>query len=340
MIVGVEADGFPAATGEHRERRRRRSGPTAVDAGRDRRAVGRDVDRARERVGATRARRRCAPEADAYLAVDRDRQAEARLVVGVVADEVDPARSPHERHRARRTQRTPRVQSNLLRGGTLGRRKRPEEDQWADACRTRSSWPRASWGVLRDDRKLMVLPLLSRPGDARGRARVLRARRADRRQRRGDSSKPIAWVLGAIGYLAITYVLVFFNAALVWAADKRLRGETVTIGEAVHAAGARAHVLLPWAVLSATVSIVLRAIEERAGIIGRIVGSLIGLAWSLVTFLVLPVLVDRAGRADPGGQALGRAVQAHVGREHDGQRRHRDRGAGRHPGRRDPVHVC
>jgi Family of unknown function (DUF6159) len=59
----------------------------------------------------------------------------------------------------------------------------------------------------------------------------------------------------------------------------------------VHAAGARAHVLLPWAVLSATVSLVLRAIEERSGIVGRIVGSLIGLAWALVTFLVLPVLV-------------------------------------------------
>jgi hypothetical protein len=44
-------------------------------------------------------------------------------------------------------------------------------------------------------------------------------------------------------------------------------------------------------VLSATVSLVLRAIEERSGIAGRIVGSLIGLAWALVTFLVLPVLV-------------------------------------------------
>jgi hypothetical protein len=150
---------------------------------------------------------------------------------------------------------------------------------------------KGSWGVLRDDRKLMVLPLLS------GLAMLVVALAffgpvaliVDNGA--GDSSKPIAWILGAIGYLVITYVLVFFNAALVWAADKRLRGEPVTIGEAVHAAGARAHVLLPWAVLSATVSIALRALEERAGIIGRIVGSLIGLAWSLVTFLVLPVLV-------------------------------------------------
>jgi hypothetical protein len=65
----------------------------------------------------------------------------------------------------------------------------------------------------------------------------------------------------------------------------------VTIGEALHAAGARAHVLLPWALLSATVSLVLRIIEERAGIVGRLVAAIAGLAWSLVTFLVLPILV-------------------------------------------------
>ena len=150
---------------------------------------------------------------------------------------------------------------------------------------------KASWGVLREDRKLMVLPLLS------GLAMLVVALvffgpvALIVHNGSGNSSKPVAWILGAIGYLVITYVLVFFNAALVFAADKRLRGEPVTIGEAVHAAGARAHVLLPWAVLSATVSIALRALEERAGIVGRIVGSLVGLAWSLVTFLVLPVLV-------------------------------------------------
>jgi hypothetical protein len=150
---------------------------------------------------------------------------------------------------------------------------------------------KASWGVLRDDRKLTVLPLLS------GLAMLVVALvffgpvALIARNGSGDSSKPAVWILGAVGYLVITYVVVFFNAALVYAADKRLRGEPVTIGEAIHEAGSRAHVLLPWAVLSATVSVALRALEERAGIVGRIVGSLIGLAWSLVTFLVLPVLV-------------------------------------------------
>jgi hypothetical protein len=36
---------------------------------------------------------------------------------------------------------------------------------------------------------------------------------------------------------------------------------------------------------------VLQAIQQRAGFIGRIVVGLVGLAWTLVTFLVLPILV-------------------------------------------------
>jgi hypothetical protein len=150
---------------------------------------------------------------------------------------------------------------------------------------------KASWNVLRDDRKLTVLPLLSGLSALVvalvffGPVALIANSGAQ------DSSKPLAWILGFVGYLAVTYVVVFFNAALVWAADCRMRGEQVTLGEAIRAASERAHVLLPWAVLSATVSLVLRAIEERAGIIGRIVGLFLGLAWTLVTFLVLPVLV-------------------------------------------------
>ena len=158
---------------------------------------------------------------------------------------------------------------------------------------------KSSWNVLRDDKKLTALPLLSGLS-----ALVVAlvffgpvALIADNGAQ--GSSKPLAWILGIVGYIAITFVVVFFNAALVFAADKRLRGEPVTIGDAVHAAGARAHVLLPWAVLTATVSLVIRAIEERSGILGRIIGSLIGLAWSLVTFLVLPVIViEQVGPID------------------------------------------
>jgi len=152
---------------------------------------------------------------------------------------------------------------------------------------------KASWRVLREDKQLTLLPLLSMVSTVVIAVSFLLPIGLIARNGTDGytASKPLVWVLGFCAYLVLTFVVVFFNAALVYAADRHLSGERVTIGEAIDAARARAHVLLPWVVLSATVSIVLRALEERAGIVGRIVGSIAGVAWSVVTFLVLPILV-------------------------------------------------
>jgi hypothetical protein len=151
---------------------------------------------------------------------------------------------------------------------------------------------KASWQVLRDDKQLAVLPLLSLLASLLVVVSFLiPVALIAHNGTDGYSAKPVDWILAAIGYLVLTYVVVFFNAALVFAADARLHGRPVTLGDAIHAARSRAGVLLPWVVVSATVSIVLRAIEERAGIVGRIVGAFAGMAWSVVTFLVLPILV-------------------------------------------------
>jgi hypothetical protein len=152
---------------------------------------------------------------------------------------------------------------------------------------------KASWRVLRDDKQLTVLPLLS------GLATLLVAATflipvalvAHDGTSGGYSGSPAVWILGALGYFVTAFVVIYFNAALVYAADRRLRGDDTSIGSALSFASSRAHVLLPWAVVSASVSIVMRMIEERGGLIGRIIGAIGGIAWSLVTFLVLPVLV-------------------------------------------------
>ena len=92
-------------------------------------------------------------------------------------------------------------------------------------------------------------------------------------------------------YLVLAFVTIFFNAALVHAAHERLRGGDPTVGSALRGALARLGRILPWALVSATVSFVLRGLEQRAGLLGQIAAGLAGMAWSLVTFLVLPVLV-------------------------------------------------
>lgn len=75
------------------------------------------------------------------------------------------------------------------------------------------------------------------------------------------------------------------------AANERMDGGDPTIGSALRGAALRVGGILPWALVSATISIILRALEERGGMFGRIAAGLAGIAWSLVTFLVIPVLV-------------------------------------------------
>jgi hypothetical protein len=99
------------------------------------------------------------------------------------------------------------------------------------------------------------------------------------------------YILLFVMYVALAYVTIFFNAALIHAAHERMHGGDPTVGSALRGAAGHAGRILPWAIVSATVSVILRAIEERAGIIGRIAAGIAGVAWSLVTFLVLPVLI-------------------------------------------------
>lgn len=150
---------------------------------------------------------------------------------------------------------------------------------------------RASWEVLKADKELIALPLIS------GAASLLvvvsffvpffLVRGLDGTEDMGTLEYLLAFAL----YVALAYVTIFFNAGLVHAAHERLEGGDPTIRSAVAGARARAGKILPWAIVSATVSLVLQAIEERVGVVGRIVVSLLGLAWTLVTYLVLPIIV-------------------------------------------------
>ncbi len=108
-----------------------------------------------------------------------------------------------------------------------------------------------------------------------------------------------SWVLLAAFYFVAAFVSIFFNAALISQADVALRGGEPSVGAGLAAAGQRWPALLGWAAVSATVGLILRAIEERLGFLGRIISSLVGLAWQLTTFLVLPfVVLEGAGVKD------------------------------------------
>lgn len=155
---------------------------------------------------------------------------------------------------------------------------------------------KSSWRVLQQDRELLWLPVLSFFSWLAVAFVVLgpvffSARSENALGETEFQLGPIEWVLVIVGYVALAYVTIFFRAAILHAADERLRGGDPHVGSALRGAAAKAGKLLPWAILTVTVSMILRAVEERAGFIGRIVVGLIGLAWTLVTFLTLPILM-------------------------------------------------
>lgn len=162
------------------------------------------------------------------------------------------------------------------------------------------SWSlfKASWSVLRQDKELILLPVVSAVASLICVApffglAFLTANPSETVTSSGNdfTMSPIGYVFLFVAYLVGAYVTIFFQAALVLAANERLSGGSPTLGWALSAAASNAGRILPWALISATVSVVLQAIQQRAGIVGRIVVGLVGLAWTLVTFLVLPILV-------------------------------------------------
>jgi hypothetical protein len=155
---------------------------------------------------------------------------------------------------------------------------------------------KASWDVLRADGELIVLPILS--GIA---SLIIIAAFAGVGAVAGTfghlehldkgSDLPAWFYVGLFAFYLMQYfIVIYFNTALVGAALERLEGGNPTIGSAIAVADRQFGAIFGYELLSATIGLLLRMIAERLGIIGRFIESGVGLAWTVTTFLVVPVL--------------------------------------------------
>jgi hypothetical protein len=151
---------------------------------------------------------------------------------------------------------------------------------------------KTSWAVLRSDKTLAGIPAISALvslvvlGAFAGLFFLVGIDSGDD----GEGLRPIGYVIAAIAYLVSAFVTVYFQGALVAGASERLQGGDATLGASLRAASAKLHRLLPWAIVTATVSFVISQLE-RQGWVGAIVGSLLGMAWNVLTFLTIPIIV-------------------------------------------------
>ena len=143
-----------------------------------------------------------------------------------------------------------------------------------------------SWGLLNENRELIRFPLYG-----------------------AVATIPLAFVFlgpglyfldknvfaGAIPLLVIgVYVLAivgfYFSVGLAAAADMIFRGEPATVSDGLAVARQRFGAICGWAAVSTAISVLMGALENQGGIAGTIAARLVGMAWSLVTFLAVPVI--------------------------------------------------
>ncbi len=92
-----------------------------------------------------------------------------------------------------------------------------------------------------------------------------------------------------IGFLLLSVIGTYFSVGLAAAANRIFRGEDATVADGLAVSRANLGPILGWALLSATLGLLFSLLENQ-GIVGQIIGRLRNFAWSLITFLAVPVI--------------------------------------------------
>ena len=160
---------------------------------------------------------------------------------------------------------------------------------------------KGSWAVLRQDKELMALPVIGAvvmvivalvigiPLVS-----VLQSLETTNTVTGATELSNGGLALGFIGFALGYYLLVLINqifaGGVVHGAYTRMTGGDPTVMSSISAAVSKTAQLIPWAVATGTVGLILDALRDK-GFIGKIIAGIISFAWKTATFLVLPILV-------------------------------------------------
>jgi hypothetical protein len=161
--------------------------------------------------------------------------------------------------------------------------------------RIRRGWEltKQSWEVLKNDRSLVIFPILSTIFGILAVAAIWVPAFFARGVFEGHTvhnRDPVLYGAGLATAYVSTFIAIFFNVALAACAARSLRGEDTKVGQGISAAMQRIGPILGWSVVATTVGLILRALEKRFGILADIAIWLAGAAWGIATFFVIPVI--------------------------------------------------
>jgi hypothetical protein len=92
-------------------------------------------------------------------------------------------------------------------------------------------------------------------------------------------------------YLASMFCATFFNVASYHEIIKALAGDEVSIGKGLRFANSRLGTILIWSLFAGVVGLIIMALEKRLGWVGRWVMKFVGMAWSVASVFVIPIIV-------------------------------------------------
>jgi hypothetical protein len=149
---------------------------------------------------------------------------------------------------------------------------------------------RVSWSVVAQERQLLWLPIISMAASlvivAVFGAGIWGIGLPD------ENDVGLEYYLvGFVLYVMLSFVSFFFSAAVIAAATEKMDGRPASVSSGLRIAWAHAGEIFVWSLINATVGMVLRAIQERLGLLGRLLGGLLGVLWSVITFFVVPVML-------------------------------------------------
>jgi hypothetical protein len=151
---------------------------------------------------------------------------------------------------------------------------------------------KTSWSILMADKKLLVFPILSGIVTIAVILTFVLPLIVTGAFMSMSAMGPVLYYgILFVFYIVSYFVVIFFNTALISCVNARLNGNEMSINEGLSNAAKHLPAIIGWAILSATVGLILNLLQERAGFIGDIIISIIGGVWSLVTFFVVPVLI-------------------------------------------------
>jgi hypothetical protein len=152
-----------------------------------------------------------------------------------------------------------------------------------------------SWAVLRSNPQLAIFPIVSGivslivAASFIVPAVVLMANTPNFKF--DENNVPPLYYVGMFCFYTVSYfVVIFFNAAMVTCAHETLNGRPATFQDGISNAMKHLSAIIGWTLIAATVGMVLRMISERSGLIGRIIIGILGFAWTMLTYFVVPLL--------------------------------------------------